>query len=50
MFESLNKMVKIQNNIVFTNDPFAYSYFIENEDTINNYNHNAPALIVSILA
>lgn len=32
MFESLNKMVKIQNNVLYTLDPYAYTYFIKNND------------------
>lgn len=35
MFESLNKMVKIENNKLFTIDPFAYTYFINNDDIMN---------------
>lgn len=32
MFESLDKMVKIQNNVLYTLDPFAYTYFVKNND------------------
>lgn len=37
MFESLNKMVEIQNDMVFTKDAFAYAYFLKEENSINNY-------------
>lgn len=45
MFESLNKMVEIKNNIVFTKDPFAYTYFLKNEETINTYSCDNSALV-----
>lgn len=37
MFESLDKMVKIENNVLYTLDPFAYTYFIKNKDFIDMY-------------
>lgn len=45
MFESLNEMVEIKNNGVFTKDPFAYAYFLKSEDIINNYSIDDSALV-----
>lgn len=32
MFESLDKMVKVEKDILFTLDPFAYTYFVKYND------------------
>lgn len=36
MFESLSKMVRIQNNVLYTVDPFAYRYFVKNNECMVN--------------
>lgn len=47
MFESLNKMVKLRNNKLYTVDPSAYVYFMKTEKLVNNTT-NVPALPVCI--
>lgn len=46
MFESLDKMVKIKNDKLYTLDPFAYTDFIEDEDTLNINKSSLPMLPV----
>lgn len=49
MFESLNKMVEIRNNKLYTIDPFAYIQCTEIEENLkNNKTKNIPALSVCI--
>lgn len=48
MFESLDKMVKIHNNKLYTLDPFAYTYFIEDGETTFNFKECLPVLPVCI--
>lgn len=48
MFESLNKMVEIRNNILYTIDPFAYTDFLENKDDIHINKESLPILGVRI--
>lgn len=48
MFESLDKMVKIENNELFTVDPFAYTKCFKNVDHIENHDKNAVVLPVCI--
>jgi len=48
MFESLDKMVKIENNELFTIDPYAYAECLKkkNVDIINQDNSCIELLIV----
>lgn len=48
MFESLDKMVKIENNELFTIDPYAYAECLKkkNVDIINQDNSCIALLIV----
>jgi len=48
MFESLDKMVEIENNELFTLDPFAYTKLIKNKNHIDNYELNSVILPVCI--
>lgn len=48
MFKSLDKMVKIHNNVLCTIDPFAYTYFVENNESVDTIDNTPPALSVSI--
>jgi len=48
MFESLNKMVKIENNELFTLNPFAYTKCLQNIDHNDNYDKNSVAIPVCI--
>lgn len=47
MFESLNKMVEIRNDTLYTLDPFAYTDFLKNEYIIEN-KKSLPVLPVCI--
>lgn len=48
MFESLGKMVKIENNELFTIDPYAYAESLKKKivDIINQDNSDFESLIV----
>jgi len=48
MFESLDKMVKIENNELFTLNPFAYTECLQNIDHNDNYDNNLVAIPVCI--
>ncbi|KAL5236605.1 hypothetical protein ACI65C_004015 [Semiaphis heraclei] len=45
MFESLDKMVEIKNNELFTVNPFAYTELSQNIDHTDNYDNNSVALL-----
>ncbi|XP_008185199.1 uncharacterized protein LOC100158689 [Acyrthosiphon pisum] len=44
MFESLDKMVEIKNNKLFTLNPFAYTKGLQNLDYNDNYDNNSVAI------
>lgn len=46
MFESLDKMVEIENNELFTLNPFAYTKCLQNIDYNENYEKNPVVLPV----
>jgi len=48
MFESLDKMVEIENNELFTLDAFAYTKCLQNVDHNDNYDNNSVAILVCI--
>jgi len=48
MFESLDKMIKIENNELFTLNPFAYTKCLQDIDYNENYEKKSVALPVCI--
>jgi len=46
MFESLSKMVKIKNDVLYTADPFAYTKLSKTINPIDFYENTALALPV----
>lgn len=49
MFESLNKMVEIHDDMVYTIDPYAYTDFVKNEDLEVQNAKISPIIPVRIL-
>lgn len=51
MFESLNKMVEVHGNVVYTIDPYAYRSFFKNKDLEDLEDQNSkipPVFLVRI--
>lgn len=48
MFESLDKMVKFDNDIIYTLDPYAYIHFENNENSVKKSEKTLPVLPVCI--
>lgn len=48
MFECLDKMVEIENNELFTINPYAYTKPVQDLDHTDNYDNNSIALPVCI--